>query len=376
MEPLQDTANLPSLPAPFWFIEFFKVLGFSLHVIPMNLWYAGIPLALSLAAYGNAHGRRFAARLMLQMPVIVALGINFGIVPLLFLQLAYGRAFYPATILMAWFWLAVVVLLVPAYYGVYLYSFGLREGGAAMTPLKRAAGWLSALFFVWIGFTFANGLSLTTRVERWRAIWLEHNLDGAATGWGLNLADSSLWPRWLLMFGLALVTTAAWMVVDALWLASQESREYNRWAQDFALRLGLVGAAWSAAAGTWYVFGTWPSEVFRSMFWSPWVILTLLTAASPWAVAGLLWLWRRGEVSRGRAAAIGLAQVGTLAVNAVSRQVVQNLELKPFVDALPEPAVQWGPMAMFLLAFIAGAAAVAWILIQILSVKTSPEAGP
>jgi len=197
MEPLLDTTNLPPLPAPFWFIEFFKVLGFSLHAIPMNLWYAGILVALGLAACGSEHGRRFAARLMLQMPVIVALGINFGIVPLLFLQLAYARAFYPATILMAWFWLAVVVLLVPAYYGVYLYAFGLGKEGAAMTPLKRAAGWLSAVFFVWIGFTFANGLSLTTRVERWRAIWLEHNLDGAATGWGLNLSDPSLWPRWL-----------------------------------------------------------------------------------------------------------------------------------------------------------------------------------
>ena len=376
MEPLLDTTNLPPLPAPFWFIEFFKVLGFSLHAIPMNLWYAGILVALGLAACGSEHGRRFAARLMLQMPVIVALGINFGIVPLLFLQLAYARAFYPATILMAWFWLAVVVLLVPAYYGVYLYAFGLGKEGAAMTPLKRAAGWLSAVFFVWIGFTFANGLSLTTRVERWRAIWLEHNVDGAATGWGLNLSDPSLWPRWLLMFGLALVTTAAWMVVDAAWLAPRESRQYKRWAQDFALRLGLVGAAWAAVAGTWYVFGTWPSEVFQAMFRSPQVILTLLTAASPWAVGGLLWLWRRGELSRGQAAAVGAAQVGTLALNAIGRQVVQNLEVRPLVDALPEPAVQWGPMAMFLLALVAGALAVAWILIQIIGVKASPEAAP
>jgi len=376
MEPLLDTTNLPPLPAPFWFIEFFKVLGFSLHAIPMNLWYAGILVALGLAACGSEHGRRFAARLMLQMPVIVALGINFGIVPLLFLQLAYARAFYPATILMAWFWLAVVVLLVPAYYGVYLYAFGLGKEGAAMTPLKRAAGWLSAVFFVWIGFTFANGLSLTTRVERWRAIWLEHNLDGAATGWGLNLSDPSLWPRWLLMFGLALVTTAAWMVVDAAWLAPRESRQYKRWAQDFALRLGLVGAAWAAVAGTWYVFGTWPPEVFQAMFRSPQVILTLLTAASPWAVGGLLWLWRRGDISRGQAAAVGAGQVGTLALNAIGRQVVQNLEVRPLVDALPEPAVQWGPMAMFLLALVAGALAVAWILIQIIGVKASPEAAP
>jgi hypothetical protein len=237
-----------------------------------------------------------------------------------------------------------------------------------MTPLERAAGWLSAVFFVWIGFTFANGLSLTTRVERWRAIWLEHNLDGAATGWGLNLSDPSLWPRWLLMFGLALVTTAAWMVVDAAWLAPRESRQYKRWARDFALRLGLLGAAWAAVAGTWYVFGTWPSEVFQAMFRPPQVILTLLTAASPWAVAGLLWLWRRGELSRGQATAVGAAQCAALALNAIGRQMVQNLELQPVLDVSSQPvATQWGPMAMFLLAFIAGVVAVAWMLIQIVT---------
>ena len=35
------------------------------------------------------------------MPVIVAVGINLGIVPLLFIQVAYYKFFYPATILMA-----------------------------------------------------------------------------------------------------------------------------------------------------------------------------------------------------------------------------------------------------------------------------------
>ena len=70
----------------------------------MNLWYAGLLIAL-LSIRGNEHGRRFAGRLLRQMPVIVAVGVNFGIVPLLFIQLAYYRVFYPATILMAWFWL-------------------------------------------------------------------------------------------------------------------------------------------------------------------------------------------------------------------------------------------------------------------------------
>ena len=42
---LIDTAT-PGLPAPVWFIELFKVLGLTLHMVPMNLWYAGVILAM------------------------------------------------------------------------------------------------------------------------------------------------------------------------------------------------------------------------------------------------------------------------------------------------------------------------------------------
>ena len=105
------------------------------------------------------------------MPVIVAVGVNLGIVPLLFVQLAYYKVFYPATILMAWFWLAIIVLLIPAYYGVYAYAWGLRgrrasrEQGTTVCAYREwgqtflsasigtacwriAAGWCAAVFFV------------------------------------------------------------------------------------------------------------------------------------------------------------------------------------------------------------------------------------
>ena len=135
---LIDPSAMP-LPAPVWFIQLFKVLGLSLHMVPMNLWYAGIILAMVLYAVGSKHGRRFSARLMTQMPVIVAMGVNLGIVPLLFVQVGYAKIFYPATILMAWFWLAVIGVLIPAYYGVYVYAFGLGDAGGKMKLWKRSA---------------------------------------------------------------------------------------------------------------------------------------------------------------------------------------------------------------------------------------------
>jgi hypothetical protein len=83
MDPTQllGPTNSLGLPAPFWFIEFFKVLGFSLHVVPMNLWYAGVILAAILGVWGGTNGKRLAQRLMAQMPFIIAFGVNLGIVP-------------------------------------------------------------------------------------------------------------------------------------------------------------------------------------------------------------------------------------------------------------------------------------------------------
>jgi hypothetical protein len=371
-----DATTLPALPAPFWFVEFFKVLGFVLHMAPMNLWYAGLVLAVVLGVFGCEHGRRWGSRLMLQMPILVAAGINLGIVPLLFLQVAYAKAFYPATILMAWFWMAVIGLLIPAYYGVYAYASGVRGGTEAMTPVKRAAGWCSAALFVAIGFLFVNGLSLTTNVGAWADLWERHSVAGAATGTALNVGDPTFWPRWLLMFGLALGTTAAWTAIDAAWLAARESEEYRRWALTFAVWAAIGGAAWATAAGTWYVFGTWGCDVHEAMFAGHAAFFTWLTGAIPWLPAVLLvWLARGKRLTRGTAALVGAAQLASLALNAISRQFVQNIELRrlfaPGVSAQPvEP--DWGPMAMFLIVFVVGVAVLAWMLAQLR--KASPEA--
>ncbi len=373
MPPL-DATQLPALPAPFWFIQFFKVLGFLLHMVPMNLWYVGVPLAVTLYVFGGERARRWSERLMVQMPIIVAAGINLGIVPLLFLQLAYAKAFYPATILMAWFWLAVIGMLIPAYYGVYIYVSGMRDGAGSMTVWRRAAGWCSAVMFLVIGFIFANAMSLTTNAAAWPDLLDRHSVAGAATGTALNVADPSLWPRWLLMLGLALLTTAAWTVLDAVWLAGKEGGAYQRWAQSWALRLALAGAVWSTVTGAWYLFGTWRPTVFKEMFAFPAVILTVLTAVSCWGPGALLWATRRKALNWTLAGSVVGLQAGVLALNAISRQIVQNIELRdvfqPSVAAQPT-APDWGPMALFLIVFLAGVGVLIWLFAQL--AKAGPE---
>ena len=379
-ETFVDAAGTAALPAPHWFIQFFKVLGFTLHMVPMNLWYAGLLLAILLQLGRSQYGRALGIRLIRQMPVIVAVGVNLGIVPLLFVQVAYFKFFYPATILMAWFWLAIIVLLTVAYYGVYAYCWGLRgKGGLSPFPVwRRAAGWIAALLFIVIGFIFANAMSLLDNVGRWDEIWSKTSVAGAALGTGLNVGDPVLWPRWLLMFGFALGTTAVWALVDTFFFNraaaanSDDAEQYKRWVWKFAKILYTVSMIWATAAGTYYVFGAWSGELRKTMFSFPNVLLTVATALA----IGLPWIMivteGRCPAKRSLVAGIALAQIGVLGINAVSRQVVQNINLASALDVFSQKTeTQWGPMVMFLAAFVAGLVVLVWMLAQV--IKSTAE---
>ena len=53
---LADTKDVLAMAGP-------KVLGFTLHMVPMNLWFAGLAVTLLLQLKGTAEGRRFGSEL-------------------------------------------------------------------------------------------------------------------------------------------------------------------------------------------------------------------------------------------------------------------------------------------------------------------------
>ena len=372
LPPFLGPFNPLGYPAPYWFILSFKVIGFTLHISLMHLWFAGLITMLLLRWRGGAHAQRLSDRVIGALPFVIAFGINLGIVPLLFTQVAYYQVFYPATILAAWPWFAVIPLLMIAYYGLYLHVIGQRKG--RMTRVKRAAGWASAAIFMLLGLAFSNTFSLMTNVDDWGALWNATSQTGAPLGIALNLGDPTLAPRLLMMFGLALTTTAAYVAIDTGFFAGGETPEYKRWAIRYALIFSTIGNLWVASMGSWYFFGALATGVRAAQLQMPMLGLTLLTAAGtglPWL---LMLLAQRGLKTR-LALLIGLAQLGALALHATSRQIVQNLELAPYLQVGAEPVnLQLSPLLLFLALFIGGVGVVVWMAVQVVRAVRQPAA--
>jgi hypothetical protein len=113
------------------------------------------------------------------------------------------------------------------------------------------------------------------------------------------------------------------------------------------------------------------------MFKQPWIALTAATALAPGAVGALLLLSGRGDgrVGRPLAALVGVTQFGVVALNAVSRQVVQHVEIGATYNILEQPArVQWAPLMIFLVIAVSALIVVGWLIYQVAKLPAKTDA--
>jgi len=335
MNPLIPSPDPLGLPVPVWILLALKVFGFCLHLLFMNLWLAGLPVALVLSRAKPA----VAERLFHGLPFFMAFGINAGIVPLLFLQTLYPQFFYPATILQAWFWFAVIPLLLIAYYAVYLASFN---------KFRVAAALIATLLIVMIGVMFSSAMTLTANPQEWPRIFLGSNQGGAVRGVYFYFAPEVLL-RFLMVVGMAFGTLAAYFVVTAEWFAKNDD---DRTELRKLVPLYLVGALIYVIAGTVYA-ATVLQNLPRFGFF--------IAGAS--LIAGVFFTaiyWKNPGPVNGFA--LVLAQLLLLISNAIARQWVQVTELFKWYD--PNQAQirgEWGSFALFLVALAAAISIISWI---------------
>ena len=185
MDPTSLIPTPDTIPAPAWLFLTLDLVTFLLHILVINVVLGG-SLLLLFGRFGKgdmtSDGNFFGA-LINKVPTSIAIAVNLGIAPLLFLQVIYGHLFYTSSVLMGVYWIIVIPLLIIAYYGAYVH--------AKSQKLARIAIAITSVILLYIGFMQVNNLSLMTQPEKWSA-YFEHR-----GGTILNLSDPVFIPRYL-----------------------------------------------------------------------------------------------------------------------------------------------------------------------------------
>jgi hypothetical protein len=355
MDPgMVPTIDPNPLPAPFWVFKVLLVGTFFLHILAMNFMLGGAALAL-LARWrqkSNPYGSRIFLDVAKNVPSFMAATISLGIAPLLFVQVLYGQYFYTSSILMAWPWFLVIVLLIAAYYGFYFVSYRAQQR-------PRAAGRVmlfSTTLVLVIGFIYTNNITLGLVPSRWM-----HKYFSGASGWHLNLTEPTLFPRYL-HFMTAAVAVGGLLLVLMAWAKWKQDREYARALFQFGGKAFLYATMAQILVGIGFLVSL-PRDL-RMLYMGD---NTLATALFGFGVLGaLLSIYLMSEALRKeniRLAAIGVTGLTGLVVltMCIMRDILRDAYLKPYFHP-QEFAVktQWSPMLLFLGLFVAGA--VLWVL--------------
>ena len=325
-----------------WF-QILLTLTFVLHILLMNALFGGA-LITWLGGLRRTGPAALAARdTSRRVPTLVALTVNAGVAPLLFLQVLYGQFFYTSSIVIAGWWLAIIPLLIIAYYATYGVALKYE---AAVRPLL-AAGVVVILAFIGFLWTTNNTLSLTP--DRWTA-WFTHP-DGSS----LLLGLPTVWPRWLHMMNGA-------VAVGGLFVALLQDRKARRGdedavaARDWALAFFNIGSLIQMGLGLWWLMAL-PEPVMKTFMGGSPAAATLLVVGVGLAVTAVVLGFRK----RVRGAAMAL--VATVLAMATMREVVRF----GHYDGVFHPrelavAPQVSPLILFLAVFAVGIACVTTML--------------
>jgi hypothetical protein len=346
-----DAAQLIPTPdiiqVPWGWFQVLLTVTFFFHLVVMNILLGCSIITFFRHAAGKTTGANKA--IAKKLPFTVAFTINFGVAPLLFLQVIYGHFMYASSVLMGIYWLSVFAILIFTYYGTYIYSIYYERTAAFHTVISGfIAGTLLAVAFI-----YTSNVSLMMNFEAWPAYF--DNAEGAL----LNFSDPTLIPRYLHSvlgaIGVGGLTIA--LYYDFMKRKGDVSSEVDE---------GIVlGMNWFAGAtilnfgaGTWY-WGSLP-EYVRSLdgdggaFFLIFLVLGIIAA-----ILSLI----QGMRHQVRPAAYYL--LTALFCMVLVREFARRLTLAPwFKTSDLEVIPQYSPLFVFLIIF-AGGLCLIWYMIRL-----------
>jgi hypothetical protein len=342
------------LPAPYWLFKLLLIVTFFLHIVAMNFMLGGAFLAV--IARFTSKGKEFRNRIFLDLgkkiPIFLAATISIGIAPLLFVQVIYGQYFYTSSILIAWPWFLVLVLLVAAYYGFYYVAYnGKRRPGTAGIVLL-----VSLVMVLVIAFIQSNNATLMQSPSHWAAKYF-----ASPTGWSNNLSDPTLIPRYL-HFVTSAIALGGILLVLLAYARWNKDREYANYLFQFGGKAFMYATMAQFIIGSWFLFSIPRNLRMIFMGDSP-LASALFIAGILGSVAAIFLMSNALRKQNIRVAAYGVSAI--LAVVIITMIVMRDLLRDAYLEPYFHPhqfavKTQWAVLPVFLVLFLAGVGL--WIL--------------
>jgi len=187
MDPAALIPTPDAIPVPWGWFQFLLLLTFYLHLLFMNVMLGTVIIAFTHHFRCPDSSGMLTREISHKLPFSIALTVNFGVAPLLFIQVLYGHFIYASSVLMAPLWLSIIGILIAAYYTAYIYRYRYDK----MTDSRVAATGLISCLLLLIGFFFSNNFTLMLHPEAWPS-YFDH-----PTAMLLNFSDPTLVPRYL-----------------------------------------------------------------------------------------------------------------------------------------------------------------------------------
>jgi len=320
-----------TIPVHWLWFEVLLIFTFFIHMILMNFMLGGSLLTVWDIITGKLEKKASGS-----IPTLIALTVNFGVPPLLFVQVLYGHLFYSSSVILAVPWILIVPILILAYYCAYLF----------IKKLDKAPGWskvglvVTSLFLLYIAFIFVNNNTLAIQPRDWGVYFQNPG------GWNLNLTEPTLWPRYLHFILAALAIGALGRAIAYRFSKIDKQEKENQIKRNLKI-FGWITII-QMGVGTWFWLSM-PQEVWKIFLGGSFLATILMVLG--WL--GSLLVLHSAFTGRLTAAMI----LGGLQV--LIMVIIRDLARVAYLDGIFNPAElenvnEASPLIAFLLVFVVG----------------------
>jgi hypothetical protein len=337
-----------TIPVHWLWFQVLLIVTFFLHMILMNFLLGGSLLTVWDLLRGKLEKTASGS-----IPTLVALTVNFGVPPLLFVQVLYGHFFYSSSVMIAVPWILVIPVLILAYYMAYIFVKQVDK----VPVLSKGALIFTSLSLLYIAFVFVNNNTLAIQPDRWGIYFQDPG------GWNLNLGEPTLWPRYL-HFLLAALAIGALGRAIAYHFSKMKKKE-----KEGQIKRNLKIFAWITliqfAIGSWFWLSM-PESVWKIFMGESFFATALMVAG--WLLALLI----LHSAFTGRIISAMVLGGLEVLVMVIVRDLARGAYFKDiFHPSQLENVGEVSPLIVFLLVFVVGLLALFYMIRLIFKSKTT-----